>query len=202
MFFGKHYLWMIVIGLVAVMALTSACAAQAPQGPANSGDAQEVEQSGGEEQAVEDESGDADVMEHEADEEHTADEEHVADEEHMADEEHAAEHDGDEEHEHDGEATIPNNGAIVRITAPADGAVFKQGEDIVVEIETENFPLGENGNHWHVYVDDESFGMIVGGDLDQVLRGLEPGEHEISASLSNGEHQELEDGAQITITVE
>jgi len=174
MLFTKNYLLVLVIGLIAVMALTAACAAQAPEAPASSGDEQEIEQGSNDEDTVEQNN----------------------------DEEHAAEHDSDEEHEHDGEATIPNNGAVVRIMAPADGAVFKVGDDIVVEIVAENFVLGEDGNHWHVFVDDQSFGMIVGGDLDQVVRGLEPGEHEISAYLSNGEHQELEDGAQITITVE
>jgi hypothetical protein len=44
--------------------------------------------------------------------------------------------------------------------------------------------------------------MIEGGDLDHALRGLEPGEHQLSVSLSNGNHEELEDGAHVTITVE
>jgi hypothetical protein len=127
--------------------------------------------------------------------------------ENQGDEEHAMEHQGDAEHamehdEHDSGARIPNNGAVIRITAPEDGAVVKAGDDLVVEVETENFVLGEDGNHWHIYVDGESYGMIEGGDLDYVLRGLEPGQYEISAYLSTGTHEELEEGSSITITVE
>lgn len=117
------------------------------------------------------------------------------------------EHDGEHEdaaHEHSGEPAegrIPNEGAAVRIVSPADGATFQSGEQIIVEIETENFDLGQEGNHWHVYVDGSSWGMIMGGNTDEALSGIEPGEHEISVYLSIGTHEELEEGDTITITV-
>jgi hypothetical protein len=50
-------------------------------------------------------------------------------------------------------------------------------------------------------VDGETYGMVVGENYRQVLRGLTPGEHEISAYLGLGTHEELEDGSVITITV-
>ena len=115
-------------------------------------------------------------------------------------EEHDAEgsHDEDEEHS---EERIPNEGAVIRILAPADGAIFQTDQEIIVEIETENFALGEDGNHWEIYVDDSSWGSSEGGN-DEGLRGLEPGEHEIAVYMSKDTHERLEDGDSIAITVE
>ena len=109
----------------------------------------------------------------------------------------------EEEGEHDEEAErIPNDGAVIRILSPADGATFESGEDIRVEIEVENFALGEDGSHWNVYVDGEEWAEIEGGDTTYALRGLEPGEHEISVFLSLGTHEQLEDGDSVTIVIE
>lgn len=98
---------------------------------------------------------------------------------------------------------IPNeDGATITITSPEEGATFGTLDQVLVEVEVENFTLGENGNHWHVYVDGVSFGMVMGGNTDQALPGLEPGEHEISVFLSIGTHEEYEDGDSVTIVVE
>lgn len=106
------------------------------------------------------------------------------------------------EHEHAEDERIPNNGATIRILAPADGSSFAEGEEIVVEVEVENFALGEDGNHWHVYIDGTSWGMVAGGDTDQALRGVEPGEHLLETYLAGGDHIDLEEGDAITIVVE
>ena len=106
----------------------------------------------------------------------------------------------DGSHEHGDR--IPNEGsAAIRIVSLSDGDMFSVGEDIVVEVEVTDFALGENGSHWHGYVNGESFGMVVGGTLSQVLSGLEAGQHEVSAYLANGDHEEFEEGAMVTIMV-
>lgn len=112
------------------------------------------------------------------------------------------------DHEHaEGEETdhsanrIPNHGAAVRIISPTDGAVLGTADEVLVQVETENFDLTAAGKHWHVYVDGASYGMIMGGDTDHALRNLAPGEHEISVYLSNELHEELEDGDAVVITV-
>ena len=106
----------------------------------------------------------------------------------------------DMDHEHN---RIPNeDGAAITITSPEEGATFSELDQVLVEVEVENFNLGEEGNHWHVYVDGVSFGMVMGGNTDQALPGLEPGEHEVSVFLSIGTHEEYEDGDQIHIVVE
>jgi hypothetical protein len=123
----------------------------------------------------------------------------AASEEHSDGEEHeeGEEHQEGDDHSHD---RIPNDGAVIRITAPEDGATITGGE-VVVEVETENFALGEGDRHWHIYVDGASLGMVEGGVTEFVVRGLDPGEHEISAYLASGEHEELEDGSTVMITV-
>lgn len=113
---------------------------------------------------------------------------------------------GHEEEEHDESephGRIPNeNGAVIHIVTPADGDVFQHGDQIIVEVETENFDLSQEGYHWHVFVNDASWGMIMGGSANYALNGVEPGEHEISVYLSIPTHEEYEDGDSVTITVE
>ena len=87
------------------------------------------------------------------------------------------------------------------IVSPQDRAVFASESEVKIEIETESFTLGDEGQHWHLYVDDQPGRMIMGKINDAVLRDLEPGQHEISAYLSNGSHQDLEEGAAVTIMV-
>ena len=112
--------------------------------------------------------------------------------------------DHDEEMDHDDNDldVIPNDGAVIRIISPSDGIAIKEGDDLLVEVETEDFILGENGNHWHIYIDGSSWGMVMGGNHDQVLRGLSEGEHEISVFMSIDTHEQLADGDSITVNVE
>jgi hypothetical protein len=116
------------------------------------------------------------------------------------------EHEDDHEHENDHEDEhnrIPNEGgAVITITSPKDGTTFGPLDQVLVEVEVENFELSEDGNHWHVYVDGVSFGMVMGGNTDQALPGLEPGEHELSVFLSIGTHEEYEEGDSVMIIVE
>ncbi len=108
---------------------------------------------------------------------------------------------GDGEHSRENVVMIPNDGARILITAPGGAASFSPDEDVLVEVNVEGFALGEEGNHWHVYVDNVSYGMVMGGSTTQAVRGLEPGEHQISVYLSNGGHEELMDGDSILIEV-
>jgi len=111
----------------------------------------------------------------------------------------------DMDHDHaDGDHAnhVPNNGAVIRIISPADGSTFANGEEITIEVQVENFNLGENGNHWHVYIDGEPRNMVMGNDTDDIIRGLDPGEHELGVFLANGDHFNLEEGDSIHVTVQ
>jgi hypothetical protein len=107
-----------------------------------------------------------------------------------------------DEHEHDeAPARIPNQDAVVKLVLPQDGAMIEAGQEFKVEIETENFEMGVDGNHWHVYVDGHSPRMIMGTMMETVFSDLPPGHHEISAYLSVGDHEELAEGDSVMITV-
>ena len=110
----------------------------------------------------------------------------------------------DTDHEHEDEVDrIPNEGgASIVLTSPADGDSFSTLDQIIVDVDVENFELGVDGSHWHVYVDGTSFGMVMGGNTDQALPGLDPGEHEIAVFLALGTHEEYQDGDSVTVIVE
>jgi hypothetical protein len=110
------------------------------------------------------------------------------------------------DHEHDegmeDTALIPNDGASIRIVAPEDHSSFAAAEAPMVQVEVEGFAVGEEGNHWHIYVDGSSWVMVVGHDTEWVLNGLEPGMHEVMVRLATGSHEELEEGDMVMITIE
>jgi hypothetical protein len=130
-----------------------------------------------------------------------ADDEATTEEMEHEESEHESEHD-EEESEHDEEERIPNDGSSIRILDPTDGATFAEGDEVLIEVNVSDFALGEDGNHWHIYVDGTSGAMVVGGRTTEALRGLEPGERKIEVYLTGGDHVELEDGDSITIMVE
>jgi len=110
-------------------------------------------------------------------------------------------HEHEDDHEHGAKDRLPNNGARIRIRSPLDGEDFAEGENVVVEVQVDDFELGADGRHWHIYVNGESWGMVTGGDTDQVVRDLKPGIFEISVFLTLRNHEELEDGDAVAITV-
>ena len=128
----------------------------------------------------------------------------ATDEDTMEEMDHEDMEDMGDEHEEDVEVMrIPNEGrAAIAIISPEEGTTFSTLDQVLVEVDVQNFELGEEGNHWHVYVDGVSFGMVMGGNTDQALPGLEPGEHEVSVFLSIGTHEEYKDGDSVIIVVE
>lgn len=131
-------------------------------------------------------------------------EDHNAGAEHEENGEHDHEDDHDShEHEHaDNVTRIMNDGAAIEIISPTTGETFGFGEPVLVEVDVKDFELGVDGSHWHVYIDGSSWGMVLGGNLDQPLVGLEPGQHMVEVYLANGDHEELMDGDSIMIVVE
>lgn len=102
--------------------------------------------------------------------------------------------------DHETRRFVPNDGAKVSIVSPADETVFKSSDSVPIVIETVDFTIGEDGKHWHIYLDDAPI-MVMGG-TSFVLQNLSPGAHQIEVFLSLGTHEDLEQGDKISIVVE
>jgi hypothetical protein len=96
---------------------------------------------------------------------------------------------------------IAADGASVKIVAPQDGEVLNRPL-VIVRVETANWPLGEAGHHWHLYVNGAEQGMSQGNSPALQARDLQPGENIIEAVLSNELHQELNATDRITVRYE
>ena len=93
-------------------------------------------------------------------------------------------------HHHAQGNRIEAGDALVKIVSPQDGDVLKSNS-VIVRVETLNWPLGEEGHHWHLYVNGAEQGMSQGNSPALQARDLRPGENTIEAVLSNDLHQEL-----------
>ena len=93
---------------------------------------------------------------------------------------------------------IPANGASVKIVAPEHNTVLDR-DNVIVRVETIDWPLGEEGHHWHLYVNGKEQGMSQGNAPALQARDLQPGENVIEVTLSNEMHQELDATAQVIV---
>jgi hypothetical protein len=107
----------------------------------------------------------------------------------------------DADHEHDHGERVEANGAAVKITAPQDGEVLSQ-PTVIVRVETTNWPLGEAGHHFHLYVNGTEQGMSQGNSPALQARDLQPGENTFEVVLSNELHQELNATHKISVRYE
>ena len=96
---------------------------------------------------------------------------------------------------------IPANGAAVKIIAPQHNAVLDR-DNVIVRVETTNWPLGEEGHHWHLYVNGKEQGMSQGNAPALQARDLQPGDNLIEVTLSNELHQELNTTDMIAVRYE
>jgi hypothetical protein len=103
--------------------------------------------------------------------------------------------------EHDHGPRLDANGAAVKIISPKDGAVLDR-DNIIVRVETTNWPLGEDERHWHLRVNDKEQGMSQGNAPALQASDLQPGENVIEAVLSNKLHQELNATHRIVVRYE
>ena len=91
---------------------------------------------------------------------------------------------------HDHGPRLDANGATVKIISPQDGAVLDR-DNVIVRVETTNWPLGEDERHWHLIVNGKEQGMSQGNAPALQASDLQPGENVIEVVLSNKLHQEL-----------
>lgn len=73
----------------------------------------------------------------------------------------------------------------VMIHAPADGAVLKSMEKVVVDYEVTR---GPGGDHIHLYVDDKERAVLRQPKASYTLDPLDTGEHTICIKMVNKAH--------------
>jgi hypothetical protein len=93
------------------------------------------------------------------------------------------------------------NGAAVKITSPGQGDRLN-ASTVIVRVETTNWPLGESGHHFHLYVNGQEQGMSQGASPALQASDLQPGENLLEVVLSNDLHQELNATDKITVHYE
>lgn len=85
----------------------------------------------------------------------------------------------------------------IQIVEPAEGGVV-YGTQLAVTVETDNFEINSEGNHWHIWVDGQLQMMLYG---PTAVINVAPGTHEVCAIMSDANHVDLGLPAGIRLTV-
>lgn len=90
------------------------------------------------------------------------------------------------------------NAPTIRITTPTDGSTL-YGASFTISVDIQNFDLlTTDGRHWHLWVNGQLAGMVYQPD---VTLDLAPGVNHICASLGDGNHADLGEPSEVTVTV-
>lgn len=87
-------------------------------------------------------------------------------------------------------ARLDANGASVAITFPKNGDVLNV-PTVVVRVETTDWPLGEAGRQFRLYVNGQDQGVSQGVSPAMPAHELRPGDNTLKVVLVNEQHQEL-----------
>jgi hypothetical protein len=85
----------------------------------------------------------------------------------------------------------------IQIVEPADSGVV-YGSQLAVTVQTDNFEINSDGNHWHIWVDGQLQMMLYG---PTAVINVAPGTHEVCAIMSDANHVDLGSPAGIRLTV-
>jgi hypothetical protein len=99
-----------------------------------------------------------------------------------------------------GSGTINAQGGTIKIVAPVNGATINDAS-VMVRVETTNLTLGQDGVHFHLYVDGKVQGMSDGANTSIMAHDLTAGEHTLEVVPANGLHQEFNVSDMIKINV-
>jgi len=82
------------------------------------------------------------------------------------------------------------DGMSIEFTGPQMHKHITAGDPLKVTVKTEG--MDNSGDHWHIYVDDELAAMVGAGRSEYILEteDLDPGEHTLLVTISNGNHEE------------
>lgn len=83
---------------------------------------------------------------------------------------------------------VPTPSGTIEITSPQDDASVPAG-DVMVQVKVDGITLGQNGAHWHLYLDDKMISMVTGGATSATVN-LAPGDHTLKATIADDTHGE------------
>ncbi len=88
------------------------------------------------------------------------------------------------------------NAPTVRIVQPTIDVVY--GSTVTIQIQTNNYDVNANGQHWHLWVNGALNGMVY---QPTAIIDLTPGTYTLCASLGNSQHADIgmPDGIRITV---
>jgi hypothetical protein len=78
------------------------------------------------------------------------------------------------------------NAPSVRIVQPTTDVVY--GSAVAIQIQTHNFDVNADGQHWHLWVNGTLTGMVY---QPNAVIDLAPGDYTICASLGNSQHADI-----------
>ena len=84
----------------------------------------------------------------------------------------------------------------VRLVQPTTDTVY--GSTVTIQIQTNNYDVNANGQHWHLWVDGTLTGMVY---QPTAIIDLTPGTHTVCVSLGNSQHADIgmPDGIRLTV---
>jgi hypothetical protein len=84
----------------------------------------------------------------------------------------------------------------VRIVQPTSDVVY--GSTVTIQIQTNNYDVNQNGQHWHLWVNGVLSGMVY---QPTAIIDLTPGTYTICASLGTNQHADIgmPDGIRLTV---
>ena len=88
------------------------------------------------------------------------------------------------------------NAPTLRIVQPTTEEVY--GSAVTIQIQTHNFDVTANGQHWHLWVNGTLTGMVY---QPTAIIDLNPGTYTICASLGTSQHADIgmPDGIRLTV---
>jgi hypothetical protein len=90
------------------------------------------------------------------------------------------------------------NAPRIRIVDPVDNGVV-YGSKLTVAVQTENFEINTNAQHWHLWVNGQLQTMVYGPGVSV---DLAPGVYQVCVILGNSNHQDVGIPDGITVTLQ
>ncbi len=84
----------------------------------------------------------------------------------------------------------------IKLVAPTDPVVY--GSTVTFQVQTTNFDINANGDHWHLWMNGQLTGMVY---QPTAIIDMNPGTYEVCATLGDANHVDIGTPAVMFLTV-